>query len=204
MGSGNHGRSQSSSVFEGKATESGEGRTFTWHQSDIPVMGPFFTKMEFLEHRHIIFRVQGNAGHGAAGNTIGYCTISLAEMAEQRRPVSFECTLLRSGQPAGMLAGDICVRWLDGDNNVIGSAPALQKNSGKGGGGGGGGTGASKTNTMEGRIQMIHNPSMQAMEGNPLAVRAGRAPSGRESHKATRSVQLSSAELAAERAAKGL
>ena len=213
MGSGNHGRSQSSSVFEGKATESGEGRTFTWQQSDIPVMGPFFTKMEFLEHRHIIFRVQGNAGHGAAGNTIGYCTISLAEMAKQRRPVSFECTLLRSGQPAGMLAGDICVRWLDGDNNVIGSAPALQKNSGKGGGGGGGGggTGASKTNAMEGRIQMVRNPSMQAidpamqaMEGNPLAVRAGRAPSGKESHKATRSVQLSAAELAAERAAKGL
>ena len=163
----------------------GEGRSFTWHQGDIPVMGPFFTKMEYLEHRHIIFRVQGNAGHGAAGNTIGYCTVSLKEMMEKRRPVAFECTLLRGGQPAGVLKGDILIKWLDGGNNVISGHRSVHS------------VGESKTNHASGekskmvsRIQMVRNPS-----ANIDVVKRNKNKVG--GHESSRSIQMSASELAA-------
>ena len=183
----------------------GEGKTFTWNQSDIPVMGPFFTKMEYLEHRHIIFRVQGNAGHGAAGNTIGYCTVSLAEMTENRKPVSFQCTLLRGGQPAGVLRGKILIKWLDGGNNVISQRGSSTN------------TGESKNygrNQTPQRIQMNRNPTPEvsnpmnkkphlplATKKSSLHIHFGRQDSqssGDENgHKPTRSIQMSEAEMMA-------
>ncbi len=96
-----------------------EQRGFNWHTRDIPEMGPFFTKMEYLENRRVIFRVQGNHGHGSAGNTIGYCSVSLAPMVERRMPVKFEATLLRGGQPAGKLIGTILIKWLDSSNQAV-------------------------------------------------------------------------------------
>ena len=123
-----------------------------------------------MEHRHIIFRVQGNAGHGAAGNTVGYCTVSLSEMVEKRKPIRFQCTLLRGGQPAGELQGELLIKWLDGANNVIGSAPLVGRSGGQGKGG-------------------QNNPSLTA--NNPL-VKNGRPKNLH--HQGSRSMQLSEAE----------
>jgi hypothetical protein len=166
-----------------------EGRVFSWRSSDMPVMGPFFTKMEFMEHRHIIFRVQGNAGHGAAGNTIGYCTVSLAEIVEKRRPIRFQSTLLRGGQPAGELTGEILIKWLDSANNVIGMTKRTTRGSR---------SGETKSSDRSGgaRITMVRNPSLNenemvhmATHSNPMAKK--KRPRGTIT---SRSMQISKAE----------
>ena len=164
---------------EGK--ESGDGRSFTWHQTDLPIMGPFFTKMEYMEHRHIIFRVQGNAGHGAAGNTVGYCTLSLSEMVEKRIPVRFQCTLLREGQPAGELEGEVLIKWLDSANMVIG-------------GGGRAGAGRGSRSRGETKSHEGGEAPSEMLQSNPLVKNNMRRPKQGKNRRGTKSVQLSDAE----------
>ena len=106
---------------------------------------------------------------------MGYCTLSLSEMVEKRIPVRFQCTLLREGQPAGELEGEVLIKWLDSANMVIG-------------GGGRAGAGRGSRSRGETKSHEGEEAPSEMLQSNPLVKNNMRRPKQGKNRRGTKSV----------------